>query len=853
VIPRWIVSGLAVAAAILGVPGSFPAAAGPAAISLEGPRDFAVTFHYPVIKRPLPPEELTEAIVSTVRDPEDPAQIAIAGGEYELAVIGVHFRGGSADSGRGAGAESAGGIGGSATDAAAHDAAMSRPRLDLIIDNRTIPPGYAVAAYALPPFYVERKSRWFDSRGVTGAWFDPCVPLTPRITDRTIEFVVGLEGTEVVWTEGLAGTSTAGPAVVATEGTTVLEGGAGPGENRIGGVPDGVGSFAGSVYLLLEIRAPRADEGGGAPGDRYPFPLRVYARSPEGISRAVPPLEIVPYRFDLPREHTLPVLMGLEGDDVLEQHRLHGLLPNDEEALWLDYLSVLREHRIVPYNPLLREDFSWSEFEETAIPLYHGRLTPDGVPAPAIRFPENPHPRGSAERVTFYRDVADRLEEEGLLERSFYYVDDEPLIDDYTGLIEDAREIREVVPDLRTLVTEPYTPRLEGLIDIWCPDIPMYDPGVPIWPLYGKGSGLQPEFQVNHDPRIYKGEGAAGRELWMYTCTSAQVLDYPSLFIDARPAAHRIIPWVLHRHGATGFVYFRMTHAYRDGNDPWRNQFYFAANGDGTLLYPGYPGAHRAIPSLRMKIFRDGLEDYEYLLLAGAPRANASSDRSPVDLTAMIAADPREWEDDLGEIQTVRNEIASLIEEPREEPERVLRFNQVSLPSLVGDYWYVPGWAAPREDGVSRGAASFAVASYRHLLASALDTGHRSANAATRGRWQVYLQAGALLPLSGGAPAFGGYSAVGGTVSLETAEGLNRSWLIPYVGLEGGVLTGRTPGSDGDTFAGFAGSVLAGVHIWSTERSSLLVGGAWTHSTSDAVPVALRGTLGFDFILGKQE
>ncbi|MDA3951634.1 MAG: DUF4091 domain-containing protein [Spirochaeta sp.] len=759
--------------------------------------DFAVTLHYPLIKRPLTPTERSAAIVATPADPDNPMEIRLAGGEYELFVIGIHPGAPGADE--------------------ADDRAGGTALADLIIDSRTVPAGYRLRAYYLPPFVVERASRWFDSRGTTtGEWFDPVVPLNESRTERTLTF-------------DLTAISPIGVPTSATE------------------EPE---DATGSRYLLVEVYAPR--DAGAAP-----FPLRGYVRSTDGRVRPFPPLEIRPFTFDLPSEHTLPVLMGLEGDDVLEQHRLHGLLPDDEEALWLNYLTVLREHRIVPYNPFLREDFSWEAFESTALPLYHGELTPDGVPAPAIRFPDNPYPPGSVERTRFYRTVAARLRAEGLLERAFYYVDDEPLMDDYTELIADAREIRDVVPDLRTLVTEPYTPRLEGLIDIWCPDIPMYEPGFPLWPLYGKGIGLQPEFQVNHGVQLYDAERAAGRELWLYTCTSAQVLGFPSLFIDARPAAARVIPWLLHTLEGTGFLYFRMNQAYRDGNNPWENQYYFNANGDGTLLYPGYPGApgispsaggvtaggHRAVASLRMKILRDGLEDYEYLRLAEA----RGVERDALDEPA-IAPTALRWEDDLTEIVAARNRLGATIEDPVSLPPSPVRFNQVSQPSLVPDYGYIPRWAAPREDGARPRAAGFGLLSYRHLLASALDTGHRTANVATRGRWQVYLQAGALGGLSGNTLDYGGYSAIGGTVSLETAQRLNRTWLIPYVGMEGGILTGS---ADRDTVTGFAGSVLTGVHIWSTPRTSLSIGGAWTHTTTATVPVAFRGMLAFDFVIGR--
>ena len=38
----------------------------------------------------------------------------------------------------------------------------------------------------------------------------------------------------------------------------------------------------------------------------------------------------------------------------------------------------------------------------------------------------------------------------------------------------------------------------------------------------------------------------------------------------------------------------------------------FRSNGDGTLVYPGPDGA---LPTIRLKFLRDGLEDYEYLVL----------------------------------------------------------------------------------------------------------------------------------------------------------------------------------------------------------------------------------------------
>jgi len=54
--------------------------------------------------------------------------------------------------------------------------------------------------------------------------------------------------------------------------------------------------------------------------------------------------------------------------------------------------------------------------------------------------------------------------------------------------------------------------------------------------------------------------------------------------------------------------------------DAWLDQWDFTGNGDGTLFYPGTTdriGGQTPIPvaSLRMKMIREGMEDYEYLKL----------------------------------------------------------------------------------------------------------------------------------------------------------------------------------------------------------------------------------------------
>jgi MYXO-CTERM domain-containing protein len=113
-----------------------------------------------------------------------------------------------------------------------------------------------------------------------------------------------------------------------------------------------------------------------------------------------------------------------------------------------------------------------------------------------------------------------------------------------------------------------------------------------------------------------------------YGCTGvSDALDssgetgWPTMAIDADATRNRSMEWLSFVYNVQGEVYYETTSAYYGGNDPWTNQYFFGGNGDGTLFYPGTTakiGGKTEIPveSLRLKMIRDGMEDYELLNLA---------------------------------------------------------------------------------------------------------------------------------------------------------------------------------------------------------------------------------------------
>ncbi len=118
--------------------------------------------------------------------------------------------------------------------------------------------------------------------------------------------------------------------------------------------------------------------------------------------------------------------------------------------------------------------------------------------------------------------------------------------------------------------------------------------------------------------------------LWMYTscesegCTGDSSSSYfngwPGYPIDAPASEARAMGWLSFEYRTTGELYYATD---IDLTTAWTDQFDFGGNGDGTLFYPGQPGTCAVgcvggadpipIESMRMKLIRDGYEDYEWL------------------------------------------------------------------------------------------------------------------------------------------------------------------------------------------------------------------------------------------------
>jgi hypothetical protein len=194
-----------------------------------------------------------------------------------------------------------------------------------------------------------------------------------------------------------------------------------------------------------------------------------------------------------------------------------------------------------------------------------------------------------------------------LEERAYVYLWDEPREEDYEAIIERAKLVRQYAPSLKTLVTIHYVPKLESYVDIFVPVINFMDQvGFP-------------------DPAVYRKLQEQGKQVWIYFscmshgCEGAQDAGTPDVMLERQATSIRSLGPLAYRYHADALLYWRLNHAFQGypARDPWKDQWYFTGNGDGTLLYPGRPGQHgllkhQPILSLRIMGIEEVLHDIWY-------------------------------------------------------------------------------------------------------------------------------------------------------------------------------------------------------------------------------------------------
>lgn len=423
-----------------------------------------------------------------------------------------------------------------------------------------------------------------------------------------------------------------------------IEGRAGPWPDAL--VPDGFPfdvPASESRAIWVELFVPPS----AAPG-AYRGAVRVRA----GDATATVPIELTVHRFALPRTSSLPVTFGFDAGAIARAHP--GLSPPALQALVRRYEIEALRHRVSLHSAFEPAPYHFSDgklvvdfapWDAEVAPFLDGTADRGG-PADGARYSaidvRVPYKLTGAARAEYLRQMVAHLRARGWLDRAFEYTYDEPRDEQFADVRARAAPSRGLVP---RLVTHAQDARLDGAVDIWCPIVNFVDDK--------PGNSKSPPRAAYDGKRVW----------WYQACMSHgcnivggdYFTGWPSYAVDAPAMSHRIFEWLTFRYRIGGELYYNTVEAYARGLDPWRDQYLFGGNGDGTLFYPGKTGP---VASVRLALVREGLEDYEYLKLY----ARAVGESEAAALAASIAGKTYRWEHDPARLMAARHKMAEAID-----------------------------------------------------------------------------------------------------------------------------------------------------------------------------------------------
>jgi glycosyl hydrolase family 123 len=274
------------------------------------------------------------------------------------------------------------------------------------------------------------------------------------------------------------------------------------------------------------------------------------------------------------------------------------------------------------------------------------------------------------ERLTqWLRIFTGHLREKGWFDRCFFYLWDEPNAEYTKTLLAVGRAVKEAVPDLKNLIVESPHKQWHEVADIYCPQVK--------W--FGRDS-------AKVDAEALR---AMGIELWWYNCGDPS--PYPTYAISHPAACARMSFLLMWKYELTGNLYWATGCNSVLGDDVLENPG-ADGRGDGQLVYNAGPKG--IVPSMRLEMVRDGVEDYEYLwLLRDRIRAakkrgvDTASFEGLLELPPEVAVDATHYTHDPDVLEGWRTCVAEAIE-ALAEPELAQSID--GLWDVTWDRFYLP-------------------------------------------------------------------------------------------------------------------------------------------------------------------
>lgn len=444
-------------------------------------------------------------------------------------------------------------------------------------------------------------------------------------------------------------------------------------------------------------------------------PFRVRVKPPKGTPKGVyrgalrlssddgvveVPFAVEVFGFALPDKMTCETAFGFQFSSVTLYHKPR--TAEQRRILLGKYLQLLSDNHVSPYNPAplspwrvtwkgIKENpqtaepvFDWTAWDaamEKAFDVYHFntvKLPIMGLGGGTFHARTPPSIQGIPATNALYHVLMGRylgaieahLREKGWLDKAYVYWFDEPDAKDYPFVMEGFRTLKRHAPGLRRMLTEQPDTALLGGPNVWCP--------------------LTPHLNAVGTPACRE----AGDTFWWYVCCGPRA-PYVTEFIDHPGVEMRLWSWQTWKEQVHGLLiwatcYWTSQAAYPDSlqnpyEDPmsWVSGYATArgvkkawGNGDGRLVYPppaavdnpsGAPVMDDPVPTFRLEMLADGIEDYEYFaqlkrLLAKASPAVRARYEALLKVPETVTKSMKEFSVDPGPLERHRLKLARALE-----------------------------------------------------------------------------------------------------------------------------------------------------------------------------------------------
>jgi hypothetical protein len=350
------------------------------------------------------------------------------------------------------------------------------------------------------------------------------------------------------------------------------------------------------------------------------------------------------FRFALPDRVPLPVVawtsaVSTNGQkmDVADYRRL---------------LSAMLEHGVDPVS-IGREFYTLDKPDFT---LLDQNL--EFCFARGLQLFEVPNPGAKVERL---RPLVEHLRVKGWLSKAVVYSNqDEPNAEQLAhDNVPYYQQLKKAYPELRVYLASQYHSGIDRACDVWMTDL---------------STGAGAEFARQNRGRA---------ELWFYYCHLPIHIDFmrplvqaPNMLIDNEAIEQRLTLWLAWKYQTPGMFIWAgnrewankeidrsrwETEGWRLSDKPYAFPYGGIHNGNGYLIYPG------PTPSIRLKLLRDGLEDYGYLMelkrrLRRATPLQQAKAEALLAVPPAVLVDTHYFNRDPRALLDTRRELARLIE-----------------------------------------------------------------------------------------------------------------------------------------------------------------------------------------------